>query len=259
MSDTPVADEFDAAHVVVTGGATGIGAAVSLAFRQCRASVTVIGRNEQRLAAFAAENDLSYQAADVADSASVRHAFDRIRSRSGAISILVNNAGMAEAAPFVKTEEELWSRTIDTNLGGVYLCTREVIPDMLQAGGGRVINIASTAALKGYAYVSAYCAAKHGVLGLTRALAAEYARKGITVNAVCPGYTDTDIVANTVENIVATTGRSAEEAIAELVKSNPQGRLIKPLEVANTVLWLAGANSASITGQAIAVAGGETS
>ncbi|MCP4301596.1 MAG: SDR family oxidoreductase, partial [Gammaproteobacteria bacterium] len=142
-----------------------------------------------------------------------------------------------------------------SNLTGVYNCTRLAIGPMLEAGTGRIINVASTAALTGYAYVSAYCAAKHGVLGLTRALAREYAQKGITVNAVCPGYTDTDIVRQAVDNIVATTGRSKDEALAELVKTNPQGRLIQPEEVAETVLWLCSQDS--MTGQAIAVAGGE--
>jgi NAD(P)-dependent dehydrogenase (short-subunit alcohol dehydrogenase family) len=152
-------------------------------------------------------------------------------------------------------DDEQWDSMLAVNLTGVYNCTRAAIAGMLEAGSGRIVNIASTAALTGYAYVSAYCAAKHGVLGLTRALALEYAQKGITVNAVCPGYTDTGIVSQAIDNIVAATGRSKDEALAELVKVNPQGRLIQPEEVADTVLWLC--HQESINGQAIAVAGGE--
>ena len=143
------------------------------------------------------------------------------------------------------------------NLTGTYLCTKSVVDSMAKAGFGRIINIASTASLKGYAYVSAYCAAKHGVLGLTRALALEMAKKGVTVNAICPGFTDTDLVSRSLDTIVESTGMQREQALAELVRSNPQGRLIQPVEIAETVLWLCSPNSASITGQAIAIAGGE--
>ncbi len=244
-------------HAVVTGGGSGIGAAIAAALQQQGASVTVFGRGEQKLAATAKELGVQYGVCDVTDAASVQQAFSTAAERQGPISILVNNAGAAEARPFNKMDEEFWQFMMNVNLNGVYLCTREVIEPMLAARYGRIINIASTAAQRGYAYVSAYSAAKHGVIGLTRSLALEYARKGITVNAVCPGYTDTDIVANSIEKIVAATGRSAEEALAELVKSNPQGRLIEPAEVADTVLWLCRKESSSITGQAISVSGGE--
>ena len=151
----------------------------------------------------------------------------------------------------------MWQRVIGVDLTGAFLCTRQVLRDMVNAGQGRVVNVASTAGLTGYPYVAAYCAAKHGVIGLTRALAREVARTGVTVNAVCPGYTDTEIVATTLTNIVAKTGRSREQALADIVAHNPQGRLITPEEVADAVAWLCLPSSASITGQSILVAGGE--
>jgi NAD(P)-dependent dehydrogenase (short-subunit alcohol dehydrogenase family) len=171
--------------------------------------------------------------------------------------VLVNNAGAAESAPLVRTSLDLFRRLLDVNLIGTFLCSRAALPGMLEAGFGRVVNVASIAGLKGAAYVSAYCAAKHGVVGLTRALALETAARGITVNAVCPGYTDTDMVRSAIANIVEKTGRSAAEAYAELVMKNPQGRLVQPEEVAATVLWLCSPGAEAITGQAIAIAGGE--
>ncbi|MCH9693619.1 MAG: SDR family oxidoreductase [Gammaproteobacteria bacterium] len=257
MSKQETDGDFSGEHVVVTGGGSGIGAEIALAFRRCGATVTVMGRNESRLKAFASDNDVEYAIVDVTDESSVKSAFSSAVARSSAVSILVNNAGIAEAKPFTKCDSAFWQKTIATNLNGVFHCTAEVVPSMLEARHGRIINIASTAAKTGYAYVSAYCASKHGVLGLTRSLALEFARSGITVNAICPGYTDTDIVARSIEKISAATGRSEEEALAELLKSNPQGRLISPQEVANTALWLARKQSESVTGQAIAVAGGE--
>ncbi len=242
-------------HAVVTGGGSGIGAAIAAALAEAGVTVTLLGRNVERLAVKAAELNVSHQAADVTQRQQLSKAFAAAEQEHGVITILINNAGEAGAIAFAKMDDDHWDRMLAVNLSGVYNCTKAAIGPMLEAGYGRVINIASTAALTGYAYVSAYCAAKHGVLGLTRALALEYARKGITVNAVCPGYTDTDIVRQAVEKIVATTGRSEDEALAELVKTNPQGRLIQAEEVAETVLWLCSQNS--ITGQAIAVAGGE--
>lgn len=248
---------LDGQHAVVTGGGSGIGAAVAAVLSQHGASVTLLGRGEERLAATAKELGVEYAVADVTVSKDVQQAFDSAVKRQGPISILVNNAGAAEARPFHKMDEDFWQFMLSVNLSGVYICTRAVIEPMLDVRFGRIINIASTAAQRGYAYVSAYSAAKHGVIGLTRSLALEYARKGITVNAVCPGYTDTDIIASSIDKIVAATGRSAEEALADLVKSNPQGRLIEPAEVADTVLWLCRKESSSITGQSISVAGGE--
>ena len=246
---------FEDQHAVVTGGASGIGAAIAKSLAEAGSRVTLIARSVDRLTEKAAELEVSYQAADVTNRDQVRKAIVDATNDNGAVTILVNNAGAAETAPFHKMDDELWDRLLAVNLTGVYNCTRAVMGAMLQSGAGRIVNVASTAALTGYAYTSAYCAAKHGVLGLTRALAMELAPKGITVNAVCPGYTDTEIIDRAIDNIVAKTGRSRDEALAELVKVNPQRRLIEPEEVADTVLWVC--SQPSINGQAIAVAGGE--
>jgi NAD(P)-dependent dehydrogenase (short-subunit alcohol dehydrogenase family) len=193
----------------------------------------------------------------VTDEVAVGAAFAAARRVFGPVAILVNNAGAAESAPFVRTSLELLRRMLDVNLIGTFLCGRAALPDMLEPGFGRIVNVASIAGLKGAAYVSAYCAAKHAVIGLTRALALETATKGITVNAVCPSYADTDMARRAIANIVAKTGRSAADAEMELVRKNPLGRLIRPDEVAATVLWLCAPGSEAITGQAIAIAGGE--
>lgn len=244
-------------HAVVTGGGSGIGLVIAKRLTEAGASVTIVGRNAGKLRSAAAKIGAHAAPADITEREQVTAAMaDAIRAR-GDVQILVNNAGAAEAAPFLKTDDALWTRMLAVNLTGTWLCTRELAGAMVSAGHGRIVNIASTAALTGYAYVSAYCAAKHGVLGLTRSLALEFARKGVTVNAVCPGYTDTELVARSVENIMQSTGRSRDEAMAELLSVNPQRRLITPEEVADTVLWLCGRNAASITGQAIAIAGGE--
>jgi len=246
---------FDGKHAVVTGGGSGIGAATARSLANAGATVTIMGRNEARLQSVAKDISASWQVADVTSREQVAAAFSSAVEENGDVDILVNNAGIAEATPFSKMRDELWDRTIAVNLTGVYNCTRAVTDSMLAAGAGRIVNIASTSALKGYAYIAAYNAAKHGVLGLTRSLALEFARKGITVNAVCPGYTNTEMVSNALDKIVATTGRTREEALAEIVKSNPQGRLVEPEEVAETVIWVCQQNS--VTGQAIAIDGGE--
>jgi NAD(P)-dependent dehydrogenase (short-subunit alcohol dehydrogenase family) len=228
----------------VTGGARGIGASISRHLIEHGAAVTVVGRHTAPFAA------------DVSDPGAVDSVFLQIRNAIGPADILVNNAGQAESAPFLKTGLDVWRRMMAVNVDGTFHCTRTVLKDMLDRGWGRVISIASTAALTGYPYVSAYCAAKHAVLGLTRSLALEVASKGITVNAVCPGFTDTDLTSAAIENIVSNTGRTREEALAQLVAENPLKRLVVPDEVANAVLWLCLPGSEAINGQAIAVAGG---
>ena len=246
---------FTDQHAVVTGGGSGIGAAIAKALTDAGAQVTLMGRNADKLQDKAMELGAVYQVVDVTNREQVATAFSAAAEQIGKIDILINNAGAAEASPFGKMDDDLWDATIAVNLTGVYNCTKAAIGAMADAGSGRIVNIASTAALTGYAYVSAYCAAKHGVIGLTRALALEYAKKGVTVNAVCPGYTNTEIVEQAIDKIVTATGRSRDEALAEMVKVNPQQRLVEPEEVAATVMWIC--QQESITGQSIAVAGGE--
>lgn len=245
-------------HAVVTGGGTGIGSAIAKALADAGVKVTVMGRRPEPLERVCAGRDnMQAVCCDVTDEDSVTSAFEQAARTFGVIQILVNNAGAAPTAPFHKMTFEDWRYVMSLNLDGVFRCIQAALPGMLEQGWGRVINIASTAAHKGYAYVSAYSAAKHGVLGLTRALALETATKGITVNAVCPGYTDTGIIRDSVKNIVAKTGRSEAEALTQFTSTNPQGRLIQPDEVAHAVLWLCNDLSKSITGQALSVSGGE--
>jgi NAD(P)-dependent dehydrogenase (short-subunit alcohol dehydrogenase family) len=249
-------------HAVVTGGGSGIGGAIAHALGEEGAHVTVFGRNRARLDAqaerLAALTEAQPIEVDVTSPESVARGFAQARERFGPPSILVNSAGQAAAAPFLETDVALlWKQMLDVNLTGTFLCTQAALPGMLEQRYGRIVNVASTAGLTGYRYVTAYCASKHGVVGLTRALALEVAKKNITVNAVCPGYTDTAIVDAAVANIAAKTGRSEQAAREELVRANPQGRLLRPEEVANAVLWLCLPGSDAVTGQAISVSGGE--
>lgn len=240
-------------HALVTGAGRGIGAAVARALAAEGARLTLLGRSREPLERLAAELGASPLQADVTDEESLARAF----AEAGPLDILVNNAGTAVTAPFGKTDRALWDSMLAVNLTSVYSGCRLALPGMVERGWGRIVNIASTAGLRGYAYCAAYAAAKHGVIGLTRTLALETARSGVTVNAICPGFTATDMTETSLERIQAKTGRSREAALEELTRVNPQGRLVRPEEVAAAVVWLCRDGAASMTGQAIAVAGGE--
>jgi NAD(P)-dependent dehydrogenase (short-subunit alcohol dehydrogenase family) len=222
--------------------------------------VTLLGRKPVELENVGARLDGSghgIAVADVADHAAVAQAIQDAAKVRGTIDVLVCNAGAASSVPFTRMRPAAWQSMLDVNLTGTYNCIAAVLPSMIEAGWGRIVNVASTAGLRGYAYVAAYCAAKHGVIGLTRALALEVAKTGVTVNAVCPGYTDTPLLDAAIANITAKTGRSPAQAKDALAAGNPQGRLVTPAEVANAVQWLCLPGSESVHGQSIAVAGGE--
>lgn len=250
-------------HAVVTGGGGGIGAAIAEELARLGASLTLIGRDGARLeataAGIAARHGVAAQGAlaDVADGASLTRAIEAAAKGFGPPAILINNAGAAESAPFQRLDEAHWQRMIAVNLTGTYHGCRAALPLMLEAGFGRIVNIASTAGLTGYPYVAAYCAAKHGVIGLTRALALEVARKNVTVNALCPGFAETDMTERSIANIMEKTGRDKDAATAELARHNPQGRLVRPEEVAVAAAFLTLPQAAAVNGQAIAVDGGE--
>ena len=244
-------------HALVTGGGRGIGRAIAAALSDSGLTVTILGRNRAVLDAAIASGAAHFAVtADVSDQAAVQSAISEAASRQP-IDILVANAGAAESAPFGRSDAALFRRMMDVNFMGVVHATQAVLPGMLERRRGRVVAIASTAGLKGYAYVSAYSAAKHAVVGLVRSLALETAKSGVTVNAICPGFTETDLLEGGIDNIMRKTGRSREQAVAELSKHNPQARLVTPSEVADAVLWLCGEGASAITGQAIPVAGGE--
>ena len=246
-------------HALVTGGGSGIGAAIAFGLADAGASVTICGRRLEDLE-FTAERheNIHVEAADVTDQASIERLYKRAQKARGKFGIVVANAGTAESAPAEAVSLELWNRMLAVNLTGAFFSVQPALAGMREQKWGRIIFTASTAGLKGYAYVAPYVAAKHGVVGLARALAVETAKTGITVNAVCPGFTETTLLDRAVDRIVATAKLSEAEARKMLEANNPQGRFIQPQEVADAVLWLCTEGSAGITGQAISVSGGET-
>jgi NAD(P)-dependent dehydrogenase (short-subunit alcohol dehydrogenase family) len=246
-------------HALITGGGTGIGAAIARALTGAGASISIIGRRRAPLDEVAAglENAVAI-AADVTRENDCKAMTSAARRIHGPIDIVIANAGMADSAPIAKIDLAHWQRTIDVNLTGAFLTVKSALADITRKNSvtaGRIVFIASTAGLKGYPYVAAYCAAKHGVVGLARALSVELAPTGVTVNAICPGYADTPLLANAAAKIAAKTGRPAEEVRSAFARENDKGRLISPEEVAQKVLWLCLPGADAINGQAISISG----
>jgi 3-hydroxybutyrate dehydrogenase len=243
---------------LITGGGRGIGRAIALSFARAGARVAVAARTAEQVKQVANEigRDAIALVCDVSDPESVTRMFTEMREQFGHADILVNNAGIAESATLVNTTDELWHRLLSVNLSGTFYCTRAALPAMLKNGWGRVINVASIAGKTGAPYIAAYSASKHGVMGLTRSIALEVGTTGITVNAICPGYVDTEMVSRGVEQITTKTGRTAEEALDSLRKMSPQNRLVTPEEVAAVALLLASDEGRGINGQGINVDGG---
>ncbi len=264
MTKTKTTIPLNGKHALVTGGTRGIGLAIAQALLEQGAKVTVASRSmsnpaslQKAIETLAAFGEVNAIELDVTDFAAIPEALTAATNHFGPVSILVNNAGQAESAPFMKTDLAMLNMMMSVNLSSVFMCTQTVLPGMLEMGWGRIINVASTAGLTGYGYTSAYCASKHAVVGLTRSLAQELAKKGVTVNAGCPGFTETELAKEAIANIVHKTGRTEDQARAELVSNNPQGRLVQPAEVAHAVAWLCMPGSSAINGHVIPVDGGE--
>ena len=251
-------NSLQAKHVIITGGGTGVGSAIASAFAEAGAKVTITGRTEQPLQQLAARlpNTIAI-CSDVTDRDSVERMLEQARAEHGAIAIAIANAGAVESVPFSKISTDQWQQSLDVNLTGTFNLFQATMAEMQSAGWGRFIAISSTAGLKGYGYVSHYCAAKHAVVGLVRSLALECASKGLTANALCPGFIETPMLDRSIENIMQKTSMDRSQARAALNKDNPMGRFIQPDEVANTALFLCTVGAASINGQSIAINGGE--
>lgn len=260
---TDIEQFLEGKHAIVTGGSRGIGAAVAKELVSRGARVTIMGRAAETLERKAQEMrgdegvTVAVEQCDVSDGKSVTTAFSRAIANLGPVYVLVNNAGTATSKIFTELKREIWDEHIATNLTGTYLCMSEVLPGMIEAKEGRIVNVASTAGLRGYRTMSAYCASKHGIIGLTKALALETAKQGITVNAVCPSYTDTFLTSLAVDNIVKNLNKTELEAKGMLIGTIPRGRLITPEEVASAVSWLCSPSASGVTGIALPIAGGE--
>ena len=249
---------LDGRHALVTGGGRGIGRAIAKALSGAGATVTVLGRQEAALKDAVATRDASrYVLADVTNEAVVDAAVKQAVAARGPVDILIANAGTGVSVPFMKGTSAQFRDMFDLNVMGVVHATRAVLGDMTKRGFGRIVVNSSVAGLKGYAYVTAYCTAKHAAVGFVRALAQETVKNGVTVNAVCPGYTDTDLVGSAIDFVTSKTGRSQDAALADMLRDKPIGRLITPDEVASAVLYLCSPGASAISGTTLTVAGGE--